>query len=439
MKEAGRTDARAGKPKMTRRVFGGDISLWVLIGLLGMLSLLVIYSSTASEAHKYHDGDTSYFLTKQFVLVGLSFAVVWIVHRINYQTYARFSKMLFWISIIFLCLTFFIGKDVNGAKRAIPLLGGFTFQPSDFVKVTLIMVLARELTRRQATIAKTRLLPRLSLFRKRTDEEVLEDRKTWRETTRPMLMPVFLACAIIFPSNFSTSAITFATCFVMLYIGRASLVELGKLLWKTLVMVVIAVTIMHALGLARADTWVDRLDSFAQSIGLIESTGEEDRGKIQSLHAQRAIATGGLIGKGPGQSIQRPNLPLSYSDFVFAFVVEEYGLLGGTVMVVLFLWLFFRTFLIFKRCQHNYPSLLVLGLGTMIVLQAFVSMMVAVGVVPVTGQPLPLISSGGSALVFNALALGMILGVSRQTQQQTTAPENEEDAQLNPAAESEAA
>jgi cell division protein FtsW len=325
-------------------------------------------------------------------------------------------------------LTFFLGVDLNGARRALQIpLVGLTFQPSDFLKVALVMVLARELARRQTVIDKIRLLPTLFTVKKRKGRrEIVFDRKPgrnagiWRDTTVPLLLPVAAACAAIMPSNLSTAGIVFFSCWIMLYIGRAKMSELLRLLALTFTAGALVIMLMSALDIARGRTWVSRIKQFA-GIERVENTPADtvDPDDEQAENARIAIASGGILGKGPGRSTQRARLSHSYSDFAYAFIVEEYGVTGAMVVLMLYLWLFFRTIVIFQRCGTAFPSLLVLGLGLMILLQASINMLVSTGLFFVTGQNLPLVSMGGSSVIFISLALGMILGVSRQMQERT--------------------
>ena len=401
---------------LSERIFGGDKVLWVILAALAVVSLLVVYSSTASMAYRKAGGDTAHYFMNQLKFIGLGFVVIYLVHRINYQVYARFARLGFLVALGAMALTFVVGVNLNDASRWIRIPGvGLTFQPSDFLKVTLVMVLAQQLAQRQTVIQKIPILPQFSVSgwtkNGRRNRDILFD------TTIPLLLPVVLACGAIFFSNFSTSAITFFTCWVMLYIGRVRVRELWRLVGIVVVVIALALAFMSAAGIGRAETWMNRLKDYA-GIGT-EQVDEKSDDNLQVEQAKIAIASGGIFGKGPGNSTQRANLPHSYSDFAYAFIVEEYGVVGAVVVLVLYLWIFFRTILIFQKCGTAFPSLLVLGLGLMIVLQALFNMLVSVNLFPVTGQTLPLISLGGSSLLFTSLALGMILGVSRQTQERS--------------------
>lgn len=405
------------KRSFSERLFGGDRVLWVIIVALAIASLLVVYSSTASMAYRKAGGDTAHYFVNQLKFLLLGFGVIYIVHRINYQLYARFAKLAFVVALGFMLLTFFVGVNLNDASRwiRIPVIG-LTFQPSDFLKVTLVMVLASALAQRQSVIAKIPIIPALTFSgwsnNRRKNLDIL------LKSTIPLLLPVVMACGAIFFSNFSTSAITFFTCWVMLYIGRVRVRELWRLVGIVMVTMVLALTFMTVAGIGRAETWTNRLKDFA-GLRTEQTVEEASDDNLQVEQAKIAIASGGIFGKGPGNSTQRANLPHSYSDFAYAFIVEEYGIVGAFVVLVLYLWIFFRAILIFQRCGTAFPSLLVLGLGLMIVLQALFNMLVSVNLFPVTGQTLPLISLGGSSLLFTSLALGMILGVSRQIEEKS--------------------
>lgn len=412
-------------PRFSAGVFGGDRALWVVIVALAIVSLLVVYSSTASMAYKEAGGDTSHYVTRQFAFQVIGFITIFVVHRVNYQTYAKYTRLLFVCALGLMLLTFFVGVDLNDASRWLRIPGtSYTFQPSDFLRVTVVMMLAKALAKRQNTIANSRLFPMIAIpYSTLSERQRRRNAEIIRDTMLPLLVPVGLACGLIVMSSLSTAAMVFVTCLVMLYVGRVKVRELGKLVVIVLVAGVLFVALMAVSGSGRGKTWVNRLKAFAP----IEQVDEKSTvDNLQEEQAKIAIASGGIIGKGPGNSTQRANLPHSYSDFAYAFIIEEYGLIGGIVVLALYLWLFFRTVMISRKCERVFPRLLVLGLGIMIVMQAFINMMVSVGLFPVTGQTLPLISMGGSSLVFTSLALGMILGVSRQMQENSLQTAKEE-------------
>lgn len=403
------------------RLFGGDTSLWIIIIALAIISLLVVYSATNSIAYSQKSGDTSFFVLNQARFIIIGFFAIFVIHRFNFQTYARYSHLLFYLAIGLMLLTFVIGESTNDAARSLRFFG-VTFQPADFLKVTLIMVLAKELGRRQKEIKRIELLPVIPMNLKMSEKRKEKNWYVWRTTTRPILMPVVVTCGLVFISNFSTAALIFVSCLIMFYVSRVNGRELWRLIRITFVTVLVAVAVMYAFGIGRSEVWINRMGSFI-GIEKAEMTPDEkavrERNENQVENAKMAIASGAITGLGPGKSIQRSNLPLPFSDYAYAFIVEEYGMVGAIVVLALYLWLFFRTIVIFRRCKKSFPSLLVLGLGIMIVVQAFVSMMVAVGLFPVTGLPLPYISLGGSSVLFTSIAFGMILGVSRQMQEKT--------------------
>ncbi len=400
------------------RLFSGDKPLWIIVISLAIISLLVVYSSTASMAYKNAGGNTAHYFFNQLKFIAIGFVIMWFVHRINYQRYVRFTVVLFILALGFMLLTFVIGVNLNSASRwiRIPIIG-MTFQPSDFMRVTLVALLAQQLAKRQKVIDKIPILPALTPggWRKnpRKNRDILFD------TTIPLLGPVVVACGAIFFSNFSTAALTFFTCWVMLFIGRVRVRELWRLIALVVVVMAAAVTVMYMFNIGRSHTWVNRL-GLGDALSKTEQVQvQNDEDNLQEEQAQIAIASGGITGKGPGNSTQRSNLPHAYSDFAYAFIVEEYGLVGSCLILFLYLCVFFRGIVIFQRCGTALPSLLVLGLSLMITLQALINMMVSVGYFPVTGQTLPLISLGGSSVVFTSLSLGIILGVSRQMKEQS--------------------
>jgi cell division protein FtsW len=404
---------------------GGDVVLWIIAVILAAVSVLVVYSSTGVEA--LEDGvDHIGVLVRQLIIVAMGLVVVYAVHKINYQFYGRVVWVAYAIALAFTVLVYFIGEANPAAPEAprwirIPIIN-FTFQPSDFLKVATVMVVARELARRQKTIDREPILPPFSARGWREDG----GGRIVRESTIPLLMPIALSCAVIFPSNLSTALILFGTCFVMLFIGRVRLRDLGKLMFLMIlagVLVAGMAFVANSLSgeeeggvLSRSGTWSARIERF---LG-----GEKS---YQVEQAEIAIAVGGLTGRGAGESTQRGILPEAESDYAFAFVIEEYGsLIGGLVILLLYLWVFFRGIVIFRKCGTAFPSLLVLGLALLITSQALINMMVSTNMIPSTGIALPLISKGGSSELFLSCALGMMLGVSRQIDEQTLDKPREE-------------
>ena len=401
------------------KLFGGDKSLWVIFAFLGISSLLVVYSSTATLVYTRAEINTWRELIVQFRFIVVGLAVVWLVHLIDIENYNRYARLMFILSIIAMLLVFVpgIGHKINGAYRWIKIpFTGITFQPSDFLKFSLMFILAQELAVRQKYIDKIKLLPSFHPRNWRKGKNRQKQIDVFFDNTLPILGPVALACGIILAFNFSTSALLFLTCLLMLIIGRVRMREIGRLLVVIAFALVLIVAGMKSVGVGRADTWLARL-----GIGQTEQTAsahrQADGEYTQVEQAKIAIASGGLIGKGPGNSTQRTHLPLPYSDFAYAFITEEYGVVGAIIVLVLYLSVFSRSVAIAKKCETAFPNFLVLGLGLMIIIQAMTNMAVAVDIAPTTGQPLPLISKGGTSIIFISLALGVIIGVSRQMEE----------------------
>ena len=398
-------------------LFRGDRSLWIIIAVLCVVSLLVVYSATASMAYREVGGDTSYYLFRQARFIIFGFFIIIVVHWIDYRSYARYAKALFRLSVVLVILAYIIGVTLNDAPRwlKVPVIG-LTFQPSDLLKITLVMVLAQQLGKRQKTIAHLPLLPALT-YRgwSRNPQRNID---IYLNTTQPLLMPIVAACAVVLPANLSTAMIIFAVCMIMLWMGRVRKREIFKLIFIGAFVLGLVIGGMRLAGVGRAKIWMSRIENYIQPI--VGNDGQpvalyEDDGDFQKEQAKIAIASGRIIGKGPGNSTQRSQLPHPYSDFAYAFIIEEYGVVGGMVVFVLYLWIFYRTGVIVRRCRRPSPALTVLGLSLIITLQAFVNMAVSVGLMPVTGQTLPLISLGGSSVLFTCISFGMILGISRQS------------------------
>jgi len=395
------------------KLLGGDLSLWVIFLLLGMISLLVVYSSTTALVYARAEINTWRELLAQFRFIAVGLLIVWAVHLINIEHYNRYARLMFWLSVAAMLLVFVpgIGVRINGAYRWIRIpFTGITFQPSDFLKFSVMFILARQLAVRQKMIDRLRLIPSFRPRDWRAGRPRQAQIDTLFDHTLPVLGPVALACGVILAFNFSTSALLFATCLLLLVIGRVRLREIGRLLVVVLAALMLAMAGMKALGVGRVDTWLSRLGVGGER----EPTEQVLDPNSQIEQAKIAIASGGLLGKGPGNSTQRTHLPLAYSDFAYAFITEEYGLVGALVVLILYLWIFSRTVFVARKCETAFPNFLVLGLGLMIIMQAMTNMAVAVDLAPTTGQPLPLISKGGTSIMFISLAIGVIIGVSRQ-------------------------
>jgi len=361
----------------------GDRIIWLVVIILSVFSLLAVYSSTGTLAYKYQGGNTEYYMFKHFIILLLGLFLMYLAHLVKYTYFSRIFQIALWIAIPLLLLTLFVGLNLNEARRVLPLPFGLTFQTSDLAKLTLIMYLARMLTKRQ---------------------EVIKD---FKSAFLPIVIPVLIVCFLILPANFSTAAILFTTSLVLMFIGRVSLKHILSMIGIGVVIMMIMVFIAKSYPsfLPRVDTWISRVENFSE---------KESKENYQVEQAKIAIAKGGVFGLMPGNSEQRNFLPHPYSDFIFAIIVEEYGLIGGMLIVFLYLILLFRAVKIVTRCPRNFGAFLTIGVAFSLVFQAMINMAVAVNLLPVTGQTLPLVSMGGTSMWFTSISIGIILSVSKE-------------------------
>jgi len=363
------------------RYIKGDRIIWAVIVILFIVSLLSVYSSTGSLAYKYKSGDTLYYLFRQLRYILMGLIVIFFFHHIPYRVYSRVSIAILYLAAPILLFTLLNGESRNEAARWLMIPGtGLTIQPSDFAKVALIMFISKVLSVNQNSIGDFK-----NVFIK-------------------LALAVSIICLLILPANFSTAAIIFVTAFTLMFIGRVPFKYLFAFLGIGIAGLALFLLLASAMSKdGRISTWKNRIEVFVE--------GEGDN--YQADQAKVAIVRGGLFPNGPGTSTQRNLLPHPYSDFIYAIIIEEYGsLIGGIFILALYLWLLFRTGLIVRKSKSTYGAFLAFGLSLGLVLQAFVNMAVSVGLLPVTGQTLPLVSMGGSSILFNSMALGMILSVS---------------------------
>jgi cell division protein FtsW len=384
----------------------GDKVIWTAVVLLAVVSLLVVYSSTGLLAYKMNKGNTEVYLFKQFAFILVGVTIIYFAHQVNYTVYSRVAKILFLVSIPLLVYTLFFGATINEGSRWIRLpIIKMTFQTSDLAKLALFMYLSRLLSKKQDVI------------------------KDFRTGFLPVIIPVAIVCALIAPANLSTALLTGATSLMLLFIGRVSakhlLLTIGVAAIPLVILICAAVIRHKANGGAtekpkvegrshlfvRVDTWISRVETFVYG-------GKEDNGdnNYQTNQAKIAIAKGGILGLGPGNSQQRNFLPHPYSDFIFAIIIEEYGLAGGAFIVLIYLVFLLRSIRIFRRCPFAFGAFLALGLSFTLVIQALANMAVNVNLFPVTGVTLPLVSMGGSSFLFTCLAIGIILSVARNAE-----------------------
>jgi cell division protein FtsW len=367
------------------KTFKGDRTLWALVALFMVYSLLAVYSSSASLAFFKYGGNTTYFLRTQFFMLFLSLIIIVIVHYLPYRIYSSLAGVLLIGGVGLLVLTFVFGSRVNEATRWLEIPGtGFRLQTSDIAKVTLVIYLARSLAKYH------------------------DELNNFMVVSKYFMVPVAIVCGLIMPENLSTALMIFGISMILLFIGRVPLRFLFAYAAIAVAGVVLCALLLSVLSEKnRVEVWKNRIENF------VSGKADED-GDYQSNQAKVAISTGGLFGKAPGGSTQRNILPQSNSDFIFAIIIEEYGLLFGAFPLILaYMILLFRGIAIAKKCETAFPAFLVLGLIIMIVVQAMINMLVAVGLLPVTGQTLPMISWGRTSVLVMSFSIGAVLSVSR--------------------------
>jgi cell division protein FtsW len=384
----------------------GDRVIWGVVLLLVLISLLAVYSATGTLAYKMYRGNTEIYLFKQIAFIAIGFCIIYFAHRVNYTIYSRVAKILFLLSIPLLLYTLFFGVTLNEGSRWIRLpIINLTMQTSDLAKLSLFMFLARLLSRKQTKI------------------------KDFKRGFLPVMLPVGITCMLIAPANLSTALLLGASCMVLLFIGRVStkhlLLTIGLALIPVMFLVMAAVFSHKAAGTeeittkekssklpGRVDTWISRVENFMY--GGVDNSADN---LYQVNQAKIAIAKGGILGNGPGNSEQRNFLPQAYNDFIYAIIIEEYGLIGGALIIFIYLVFLYRSIRLFKKCPYAFGAFLSLGLSFTLVIQAMANMAVNVNLFPVTGVTLPLVSMGGSSFLFTCLSIGIILSVARNVEQ----------------------
>jgi cell division protein FtsW len=406
----------------------GDKYIWGIVILLAITSLLVVYSATGSLAYKMYKGNTEVYLFKQFAFIVLGIIIIYFAHRINYTLYSRFALYLFLAAIPLMIFTYFFGATINDGSRWIKLpIINMTFQTSDLAKLGLFMYLSRQLSRKQ---------------------EVIKDLK---KGYLPIIVPIGIICMLIAPANLSTALLTGATGLLLMFIGRAQvkhiLATIGIALVPVLLLIAVAlgsydknkekqtknVAITELKSHGRIGTWIKRVQDFVYA--------SADETPYQVQQAKIAIAKGGIIGVGPGNSEAKNFMPHPYSDMIYAVILEEYGLIGGAIIIFMYLVFLLRCIRLFRKCPFAFGAFLALGLSFTLVIQAMANMAVAVNLVPVTGITLPLVSMGGSSFLFTCASIGIVLSVARNVEQlegkAQTPPTSAEGETLKPADESE--
>ncbi len=377
----------------------GDRLIWAIVALLAMFSFLPVYSASSNLAYTYGNGNTISFLIKHFVHLVLGFSIMFAVHKIPYRYFRGLSLMAMPFVIVLLVVTMFQGTTIEGANASrwikIPIVG-WSFQTSTLAMVVLMVYVARYLSK------------------------VKDQVVTFKDSLVPLWAPVFIVLALILPSNFSTTAIIFVMVVVLTFLGGYPLRYLVAIIGAGFISLTMFVLVAKAFPDAmpnRVDTWISRIDSFTDT----ENATED----YQIKNAKIAIASGGISGVGPGKSVQKNFLPQSSSDFIFAIIIEEFGLIGGLGLFIAYMALLLRIVIVAQKSDSVFGKLLVLGVGLPIIFQAMINMAVAVELFPVTGQTLPLVSSGGTSIWMSCLAIGIILSVSAK-REEIKQKENEE-------------
>lgn len=358
-----------------KRNLKGDPIIWSIVFILSLISIFAVYSATGTLAFRLMDGNTEYYLFRHTMMILLSLFAMWVAHRIDYRYYAKISRFFLWISVPLLIFTWKFGTNINDASRwiTLPFINQM-FQPSDLAKLALITNLAAMLSRKQQNIDDL------------------------SNALVPMLLWCGLICGLIAMTNFSTSVLLLITCMLVLFLGRVPV----KYLLMLVFIGILAGAVAFSFG-QRGQTVISRVKDFLDPTEV----------PYQAQQSYIAISSGGITGKGPGNSDEKNFLPHPYSDFIYSILVEEYGLAGGAVIVILYLALLYRGMLTAAKSDRAFGGLLSAGLSFAVVTQAMVNMGVAVGLGPITGLPLPFISMGGTSLLFTGISLGIILSVSR--------------------------
>ena len=390
----------------------GDKVIWIVALILSIISLIVVYSATSVLAVSKYDGNTGRLMMKHLGMLVFGILMMIGASRINYKRYAKLALLLMIPSLALLLYTLVFGRNINDASRSINL-GGFSFQPSEMAKIILITYLSRQIIMMEGSVY---------LF---------------KDFLIKLAAPILLTAALIFSENLSTAVILIAVCMVLLFIGRVKILHILALIGICIVGMAAylgfdaaktsilnnrgvkaqqealakgEVSVEYKAKQNRIQTWANRLKSMGEDK---EKVDPFDDKHLQRTYADIAVASSSVFGKGPGKSEQRNFLPHPYSDFIYAIIVEEYGLIGGIVVLLLYVILFTRVLRIVIKRPLSFGALMAFGLGFLVILQAMINMGVSIGLLPVTGQPLPMVSMGGTSLMATGLILGMILSVTR--------------------------
>ena len=368
----------------------GDPYIWFVVSALSIYGVLAVYSSTGAMAWQDRGGDTEYYLLKHSALLVFGLFTMWLTHMVNIQYFSRIAQIMLILAVPLLIYTLFFGVEINDARRWVMLPGiGLTVQTSDFAKLALVAFVARFMAKRQGEV------------------------HDFKKTLLPILGVILVICLLIFPEDFSTSAVLFLTSMLVLFLGRLPLKQIGLLVGIGVLVLgsAFAYVMNTDVQFGRIATMKSRIEAFTD--------GSDDGGTYQSRQAKIAVARGGFTGTGPGRSRQKNFLPSPFADFIYAIIIEEYGsIFGGLALIILYMLLLYRAFRIVLKSDNSLAALMAIGLAFSLVVQALINMGVAVNILPVTGLALPIVSRGGTSILFVSIAFGIILSASRTIYQE---------------------
>ena len=398
------------------KILRGDKVIWIVALLLGIISLIVVYSASSALVVRNYGGNTGRLLLKHSGTLLIGYLMMFLAYKIDYRRFAKFAWFLLVPCLALLLYTLIFGNHINAASRTINLFG-ISFQPSEIAKIILISYLARQLV-------------------------VMGDSlNSFKEVLIKLACPILLTAALIFPENLSTAAILVVVCMVLLFIGRVKFIHILAIVGLCVVGLGLYLLFDAAKttisnnraeknktenveGVAEAtfkpkqnriQTWANRLSAMGENK---EEANPFDEHHYQQTYAKIAVATGSVFGKGPGKSEQRNFLPHPYSDFIYAIIIEEYGIVGAIIVLLLYIILFTRVLRIVHKRPLTFGAYMAFGLGFLIIMQAMINMGVSIGLLPVTGQPLPFVSMGGSSMMATGFIIGMILSVTRNIEEE---------------------
>ena len=401
------------------KIMRGDKVIWFVALLLGIVSLIVVYSASSALAVNNYGGNTGRVLLKHGTTLLIGFAMIFVFYLIDYKHYAKAAWLLLIPCLALLAYTLLFGRNINSASRSIGI-GFFSFQPSEVAKIILITYLARQLVM------------------------MGDNLHNFKDVILWLGLPILATAGLIFPENLSTAAILLMVCMVMLFVGRVKFLHIMAIVGIGVVGLGFYIAfdaLRTGVGNRRAEkalaenvanvepfvpkktriaTWINRIEAMGASKD--ENYDPFDDHHYQQTYAKIAVATSSVFGKGPGKSEQRNFLPHPYSDFIYAIIVEEYGIFGALAVLMLYVILFTRVLRIMLKRPLTFGAYMAFGLGFLIIVQAMINMGVSVGLLPVTGQPLPFVSMGGTSMLATGIILGMILSVTRNMEEETAEP-----------------